>query len=386
MPSLKIKPAGRRLTRGHVELRGAVYWNRFREEFLDPLSGEVCRRQGRLRLGAYRSVAQAAAALDSYLALQGAEVLAPGLEVSFEAYAARYDRLRIGLMRPQSRRAYRSILRTHLVPALGRLELRAIDASVAQELVASLHARGLAPSTVGTIAKRLREILRHARSAGFSAHVIPAPAVKLPSASRADTEQRHIGEAELERILQASTGPRRVLWAILGFAGLRIGEALGLTWEHIDFEAGVILVRQAAVGGEIAPLKTRRARRDVPMLPELVAVLRTFHTETVTPSWCGNPTSGLLFSTRTGRPRRADEVRARWLQPLLRRLGLPPGGCHAFRHGLPARLDALGLSPGAIQRFMGHSTLGMTEHYLHRSTADLREQLDAALRRRETSR
>ena len=179
-------------------MRGAVYWNRFREEFLDPLTGEVRRRQGRLRIGAYRSVAQAAAALDRYLALQGAEALSPGLQVSFEAYVARYDRLRIGLMRAQSRRSYRSVLRTHLVPALGRLELRAIDASVAQELVAVLHARGLSPSTVGTVVKRLRQILRHASCAGFSAHAIPAAAVKLPSASR-------VRSGTLRRWLTAAT-------------------------------------------------------------------------------------------------------------------------------------------------------------------------------------
>ena len=367
--------APRRLTRGNVELRGRIWWNRYREESIDEVTGTVRRGQARMRLGQFRSATQAGAALDKYLEVLNWDTLEPGLDVTFGAYVARFDAVRVALLRNQSRRIYRSLIRRHILPAFGASALMAVDAVAIRSFVADLQRKGLAAATIKTIVGRLREILRAARADGFSAHMIQRSEIKFPSASRAETEQRHIGEAELARILEASTGPRRALWAILGFAGLRIGEALGLSWEHIDFEAGVILVRQAAVGGELAPLKTRRARRDVPMLPELVAVLSAFHTER------GNPTSGLLFSTRTGRPRRADEVRARWLQPLLRHLGLPPGGCHAFRHGLPARLDALGLSPAAIQRFMGHSTLAMTEHYLHRSTADLREQLDAALRR-----
>ena len=367
--------APRRLTRGHIELRGRVWWNRYREESIDEVTGAVRRGQARMRLGQFRSAAQAGVALARYLEVLNWDTLEPGLDVTFGAYVARFDSVRVALLRKQSRRIYRSLIRRHILPAFASTPLMAVDAPAVRNFVAELHGKGLAPATIRTIFGRLREILRAARGDGFSAHMIPAGAVKLPSTARAETEQRHIGEAELARILEASTGPRRVLWAILGFAGLRIGEALGLTWEHIDFEAGVILVRQAAVGGEIAPLKTRRARRDVPALPELAVVLREFHTE------CGNPASGLIFHTRTGRPRRADDVRARWLQPLLKRLGLPPGGCHAFRHGLPGRLDVLGLSPAAIQRFMGHSTLAMTEHYLHRSTADLREQLDAALRR-----
>ncbi len=369
-------PGARRLTRGHLELRGRIWWNRFAVQTLDPQTGETIRRQSRLRLGEFRSEAQASAALDRYLALQGPEALQPGLAITFGDYAARFDRLRIALMRAQSRRAYRSIVRNHLEPLLGAMQLQAIDATAAQELVAQLHERGLSPATIGTVVGRLREILRHARAAGFAAHVIPRAAVRLPSASRAESERRHISAEELARILTGSCEERRVLWAILGFAGLRIGEALGLTWENVDFVQGVILVRQAAVNGEIAALKTRTARRDVPMLPQLVAILN----ERVA-AYDGQP-SGLLFKTRTGRPRRADDVRARWLRPMLEELGLPPAGCHAFRHGLPGRLDELGLSPAAIQRFMGHATITMTERYTHRSTADLKEQLIAALRRK----
>lgn len=369
-------PAPRRLTRGRVELRGRTWWNRYRAERIDPQTGLLTRGQARMRLGRFRSAVEAASALDRYLALQGSEALQPGVAVTAREFFAQFDRLRVALMRPGSRRGYRAAIRKHLEPALGRLPLSAIDATAVQELVGKLHAQGLAPATIGTIAGRLREILADARSRGYAAHLIARRAVKLPSRVRAEREARHISPEELERILTASSGEQRVLWAILGFSGLRIGEALGLAWEHVDLESDLIRVRQQASGGEIAPTKTRTSRADLPLLPPLKAILRAHRAD-------APHRAGLIFRSRSGRPLRADDVRRRWLRPLLERLGIPPAGCHAFRHGLPGRLDALGLSPAAIQKFMRHSSLAMTERYLHRSTCDLQEQLAAALKRGE---
>lgn len=332
-----------------------------------------------MRLGRFRSAVEAAAALDRYLALQGAEVLQPGMPVTFREYAARFDRLRIALMRVQSRRAYRSIIANHLEPSFGERPLQAIDTTAVQELVAVMHAKGLSPATIGTTVARVRQILGAARTDGYAAHVIQRGTIRLPSASRAARERRHITEPELQRILEASSGEQRVLWAVLGYTGVRIGEALGLEWQHVDLGEGLLRIRQAATCGVLAPCKTKTATRDVPMLPELQSILRAYRADRAAAS------SGLLFPTSRGRPRRADDVRRRWLHPLLERLGIAPAGCHAFRHGLPARLDALGLSPAAIQTFLGHATLAQTEQYLHRSTADLRAQLDAALRRNATT-
>lgn len=373
------KPTERRLTRGRVEQRGRSWWNRYRAEYVDLATSVITKRQARLRLGRFRSAIEAAAALDRYLALQGAEALQPGMAVSAREYFATFDRLRIALMRSGSRRAYRGIIRKHLEPAIGHKPLSAIDATAVQELVGTLHARGLAPATIGTIVGRLREILMDAKARGYAAYTIGRKAIKLPSEARADREQRHIEPHELARILEASAGARRALWALLGFAGLRIGEALGLGWQHVDSGAGVLRIRQAASNGEIAPTKTRTSKGDVPILPELEAILADYRAQTP-------HATGLLFQTRSGRPMRADDVRRRWLAPLIQQLGLKPTGCHGFRHGLPGRLDALGLSPGAIQRFMRHSSLAMTERYLHRSTSDLREQLTAALRRKADER
>jgi integrase len=57
---------------------------------------------------------------------------------------------------------------------------------------------------------------------------------------------------------------------VLIFYGMRRGEALGLRWEDIDFDAGTIWVRLQLqrIRGQLllAPVKTRASERGLPLL------------------------------------------------------------------------------------------------------------------------
>jgi integrase len=59
------------------------------------------------------------------------------------------------------------------------------------------------------------------------------------------------------------------------YTGLRIGEALGLTWADIDHEAGLIRVhRKLSRQREHAPLKTEAGKREVILASALGKALR----------------------------------------------------------------------------------------------------------------
>jgi integrase len=367
----------RQRTLGTVEERSGIWWNRFREEVLDSATGLITRRQQRMRLGEFRSKAAAEAALERYLSLLSPETLAPGADVTVQGYCARFDRVRISLMRPESQRGYRGVIKRYVLPKMAKQPLASIDGSALQELVATLHARGLARATVKSVRDRILEILKHARASGYAAHAISRAMVRLPSESRVANESRHFTRAEVSAILTAESGARRALWAILAFGGLRIAEGLGLQWKHVDLGAGLLRIRQACVGGRIAPLKTAHSMRDVPILEDLKGPLLQFQGDTA------RDAEELIFQTARGTPYRADDIRRRWLRPLLARLGLKAAGAHAFRHFTPGYLDAMGLTPEGIRQFMGHTNLSMTQRYLHLGTRDLQEQIAAALGRDE---
>jgi integrase len=365
----------RRLTPGGLKKRGGFWWNRYWAEIVDAESGEITRRVRWLKLGKFRTRKAAEEAHRGFLALINPETLEPGPDVSWRENFARFDRVRIALMRPESQRLLRGMNSRYYDGAFGALPLASIDANALRELVASLHTKGLARSTVAAARNHALAILNDARRAGHAAHAIARSAVKLPSQMRAPPEQRHISPAEATQIIEASYGWQRALWALLTFSGMRIGEALALGWKDVDLRARLIRVRQGCVCGALGPLKTARSRRDVPILPELGKELQSFRI-------CGAPNAlGLLFASRDGAPLKSNAVRKIFAR-LLRRLGIPHAGFHAFRHAMPARLDRIGLTPAGIQQWLGHASLSMTQRYLHHGTEALRAQVDRALKAR----
>jgi integrase len=161
----------------------------------------------------------------------------------------------------------------------------------------------------------------------------------------------------------------------MGYAGLRAGEALGITWSAVDLDKLRIDVRQQTVAGVMSAPKTKASVASVPILPALAEALRAYREV-----WVENK-AGLLFATRVGSPLSPDAVRHRVLRPLLKSLGIPKCGLHAFRHSLPAILNSIGLGPALVQRFMRHASLKQTEEYLHVSDMDVSAALIAALAR-----
>jgi integrase len=105
----------------------------------------------------------------------------------------------------------------------------------------------------------------------------PTRGVQPPSSAE-EREQAALYPSEVLALLSApsETVPpyRRALYAVAGYAGLRVGELRGLTAEDVDLEHDVINVRrQNRAGKGSARTKTRAGRRQVPIEPTLRPLL-----------------------------------------------------------------------------------------------------------------
>jgi integrase len=129
-------------------------------------------------------------------------------------------------------------------------------------ILADAHERGLATSNPVRDLKRRRS----KRKGKAVADVRPplAIGVDIPHPD------------EIRAILAKATGRRRVLVAVLAFAGLRGGELRALRWVDVDFAAGNISVRQAAdLWGDIHPTgKNEAAYRTIPVPPLVINALK----------------------------------------------------------------------------------------------------------------
>ena len=101
-----------------------------------------------------------------------------------------------------------------------------------------------------------------------------------------ETPKRILTVTEIELLL-ATAARRGTRWAVLVslglHAGLRLGEALGLTWNDVDLDAGVIRVRRQldSQTGELRELKTKAAKRDIPISSALRTLLLEWKLESL---------------------------------------------------------------------------------------------------------
>ena len=70
--------------------------------------------------------------------------------------------------------------------------------------------------------------------------------------------------------------------------------------------------------------------------------------------------NSLVFHSKRGSALRETHVLHAFLHPVLKALGLPQAGMHAFRHGCNRRWELSGMNPAVLRQQMGHSSAVMT--------------------------
>ena len=163
---------------------------------------------------------------------------------------------------------------------------------------------------------------------------------------------------QLAQLFAASDPENRLLCRVLAGTGLRIGEALGLEWRHIDWKNGVLRVdQQATPDGRLKRPKTARAMRDVPLDHVVAGDLRR-HRLASRYSRDGDP----VFASNTGTVLRVHNLRERSFRPLLERLGWAKQGfgLHSFRRSYVSALIANGLDVANVSKYAGHASPTIT--------------------------
>ena len=126
--------------------------------------------------------------------------------------------------------------------------------------------------------------------------------------------------------------------------------------DDLDLDNAVIYVRRAVWNGrELAP-KTKNSIRTIDIDTALADLLRQH---------LGDRKAGRVFEARNGSPISGNNVLKRVLHPLLKRLGVPKAGLHAFRHSRVTMLRKRGTPEDLQKQWIGHSSLRTTDRYSH---------------------
>jgi integrase len=261
---------------------------------------------------------------------------------------------------------YKYIVKVHLIPTLGDMQLRLITRESVQSLLTSKRRSGLSWRTVKHIHTTFGTILAAAVMEGL----IPDNAVRKTKLPRRGpiAEKAPIDPVEVCALLEALPDPSRSLAWLLSFTGLRIGELLALRWRDVDLEGGFIRVRQTVYEGVFDDPKSKRSRRTVPLGTLGAQILTARKPEACDPE-------GLVFAARNGSALDRRNLLNRQLKPTCKKLKLEGVTWHWLRHVNATLLDSVGASPGTLQALLGHAT-DMSAIYVHSVSADARQAVE----------
>ena len=269
---------------------------------------------------------------------------------------------------------YKAQCKSHIIPMLGNTKLSELTAPQVQKFYNDLQRNGLAAKSVRNIHGILTKCLSTAVKVGYIKYN-PCSGVTLP---RVEKKEIHpLTDKQVKAFLQeADKDEYSYLLKTILFTGLREGEAIGLTWDVIDFDAGTIKVckqlqkRPIADGGFVfAPLKNNKTRILKPA-PFVMSMLKERRLEDIEnrlkagPMWKGwqnekEHETAIVFSSSLGEHLHPQTV-VRHYKKIVTSLGIPESRVHDLRH----RFAVLSLQNGddvkTVQGNLGHATAAFT--------------------------
>lgn len=297
-------------------------------------------------------------------------------------------------LRRQTWDQYESIMRRHILPALGSLPLREIRTSTCDAFLRSLTVAGAGSSNARIGKTVLRQVMSYAIRQDLYTESNPVAEVdRIPRKKRKPealdlSTLGSVREAmKTWRTVPGLPGPgptstlSDVVDVLLG-TGARIGEVLALRWQDVNLsgEVGKVTITGTIVEPRKGPkfrqpyTKTDSGVRVIPVPRFCVDVL--LRRRVLSPA---ANTAGAVFWSRRGTYMQGSSIRRSMRSALLAagidpKLAITP---HAFRRTVATLLDRE-VSDGAAAELLGHSDVRIThDHYIEklREVGDYRNVL-----------
>lgn len=272
-------------------------------------------------------------------------------KVKFGEFAESWYGSHAPVVKPKTALSYRNLLDSLVLPEFGALPLTAIDHVSVARWVADLRTRGLSASRVRQAHIVLGMVLDMAvadrRVIRNEARGVKKP--KMPARKR----HHYLTHGELQALARAS-GEYRPLVLLLGYGGLRWGEATALRVGDLDISRRRLRVERAFsdVGGRLILGETKTHRgREVALPGFVVGELLPL---------TNRDASELLFLGPKGGPLRMDYWRRQVFNRACDACGITNLTPHGLRHTAASLAVAAGASVKAVQRMLGHQSAAMT--------------------------
>lgn len=186
-------------------------------------------------------------------------------QISFGEMLDTFQRAHASKLGYVAQAKYANLIKNHIRPAFGNLTMCELTTQRMQAWLEEKAQAGFSWSTRTDLRNLLSGVFSRATEWGL--YKEPNPVRFVHAGRRALVlEKRKLDLEQTRRFLAALPYDLRVMCCTCLFCTLRVTEALGLQEKHLDFERGVILVRQRFFRGDLdTRTKSERGCRDIPM-------------------------------------------------------------------------------------------------------------------------
>ncbi|MFC2043129.1 tyrosine-type recombinase/integrase [Chloroflexota bacterium] len=278
-------------------------------------------------------------------------------------------------VRPKTYERYEQFVRLHIKPGIGRIRIAKLRPDHLQSLYSKKLGEGLSKRSVQQMHAVIHKALNQAMKWGLVARNVsdlvepPKPQKRMPITLNPDQVNELFTALEDDRLSP--------LYVTAIATGMRQGELLGLMWEDVDLDNGVIHVKRTAQtiwkkGTVISDTKTDRSRRSIPLPQFAVEALKN------------KPrTSDFVFPSTVGTPIPARNLLRHW-HNTREKIDQPDMRFHDLRHTSATLLLQAGVHPKVVQERLGHSRISMTldtySHVVPSMQEEAANQLQAILK------
>lgn len=286
---------------------------------------------------------------------------------------------------------YKKNVELYIAPHLGNIKLEALNAHTIQHFYNQLVSptdpavNPLSAKTVKNIHGVFHKAMQQAVLIGYLRYN-PADACILPRIER--KKIKPFDDAQITAFLTAIQGNRfETLFILTLFTGMREGEVLGLTWDCIDFHAGIISVEKqmqlhqdkGSKGYELVSPKNGRSRTIAAAQTVLARLQQQRRWQMQQKLLLGsdwqNP-EGLVFTNEFGTYLTKPTV-YREYKRIVAAIGCPDARFHDLRHSYAVAAIRAGDDIKTVQGNLGHATAAFTlDVYGHVTDQMKRESAD----------
>lgn len=267
-------------------------------------------------------------------------------------------------------KTYKSNIQKHIVPYFKNQEMGKITTAMIEKFYSFLlKETGLSERSIQDIQKIVKSSFHTAQKRKYISYN-PAADAEAPKVPRKEMSVWNLEEA-VRFLKLAEQDDLHIAFLLALTTGMRQSEILGLRFKDVDFELGVLRVRQTLShdGKEIIQdTKTKSSARTITLIQRTLDDLKKQQKKIKKQKLAAGSEykdNDLVICTKSGKPLNPRNL-LRNFYKLIKKADVPRIRFHDLRHTVATLMLAQNINPKVVKEILGHSDIRVTlDTYSH---------------------